>query len=65
MRYQPPMVIPSELFDRVAGHKADLDSLRPLESDALVHLQKHYDVELTFTSNAIEGTHLPIAKPRR
>jgi Fic family protein len=38
--------------------KARLDALRPLASDALAHLQKYYDVELTYTSNAIEGNTL-------
>jgi Fic family protein len=38
--------------------KADLDRLRPLSGDALAQLQKYYDVELTYTSNAIEGNTL-------
>jgi Fic family protein len=42
----------------IAERKAELDRLRPLTGDALRHLQKHHDVELTYTSNAIEGNTL-------
>lgn len=42
----------------IAERKAALDELRPLSDNALANLQKHYDVELTFTSNAIEGNTL-------
>src|SRR5216684_432403 len=38
--------------------KAQLDRLRPLSGGALAQLQKYYDVELTYTSNAIEGNTL-------
>jgi Fic family protein len=38
--------------------KAQLDRLRPLPAGALAELQKYYDVELTYTSNAIEGNAL-------
>jgi Fic family protein len=40
--------------------KARLDSLRPLSAPALAQLQKHYDVDLTYTSNAIEGNTLTL-----
>jgi len=40
--------------------KAQLDRLRPLSGAALAQLQKHYDVELTYTSNAIEGNTLTL-----
>lgn len=40
--------------------KAELDTLRPLSSAALANLQKYYDVELTYTSNAIEGNTLTL-----
>src|SRR5438309_6035560 len=43
---------------RIAAKKAELDALRPLAAEALRRLQKHYDVELTYTSNAIEGNTL-------
>ncbi len=42
----------------IAERKAQLDRLRPLRPDMLAHLQKYYDVELTYTSNAIEGNTL-------
>ena len=47
-----------ELIARIAAKKARLDALRPFAVDALEHLRRYYDVELTFTSNAIEGNTL-------
>jgi Fic family protein len=47
-----------ELRSGVATKKAALDALRPLRADALVQLRKYYDVELTYSSNAIEGNQL-------
>jgi Fic family protein len=38
--------------------KAQLDRLRPRSGGALAQLQKYYDIELTYTSNAIEGNTL-------
>lgn len=43
---------------RIASAKAELDGLRDAAPGGLVQLQKHYDVELTYTSNAIEGNTL-------
>lgn len=37
------------VWDRVKARKAELDRLRPLAADALKSLQKHYDVDLTYT----------------
>lgn len=48
------------LLERIAARKAELDRLRPLTAEALAGLQRHYDVELTFTSNAIEGNTLTL-----
>jgi Fic family protein len=48
------------LLDSIAQKKARLDRLRPLSAPALAQLQKHYDVELTYTSNAIEGNTLTL-----
>ena len=45
---------------RIEDKKAQLDALRPLSQAALAQLQKHYDVELTYTSNAIEGNTLTL-----
>jgi Fic family protein len=46
------------LLDHIAAQKAVLDRMRPLIGDALRSLKKYYDVELTYTSNAIEGNTL-------
>jgi Fic family protein len=50
--------MPAALVSAVEQKKAELDRLRPLTGDALAQLQKYYDVELTYTSNAIEGNTL-------
>ena len=42
----------------IAQKKAALDALRPLPPLAIAQLRKHYDLELTYTSNAIEGNTL-------
>ena len=42
----------------LAEAKRALDALRPLSTGALAQLQAFYDVELTYTSNAIEGNTL-------
>lgn len=49
-----------ELLDSIAEKKARLDALRPLVGAALRALQKSYDVDLTYTSNAIEGNTLTL-----
>jgi Fic family protein len=46
------------LLEQIAAKKAELDRLRPMSEAALHELQKYYDVELTYTSNAIEGNTL-------
>ena len=48
------------LIDSIEQKKAQLDRLRPLAAAALAQLQKYYDVELTYTSNAIEGNTLTL-----
>jgi Fic family protein len=48
------------LIDSIEQKKAQLDRLRPMSTAALAQLQKHYDVELTYTSNAIEGNTLTL-----
>src|SRR5579863_6342741 len=42
----------------IAGKKARLDALRPLSPEALANLEHYYDIELTWSSNAIEGNTL-------
>lgn len=49
-----------DLLDQIAALKARLDALRPLSAGALAQVQKHFDVELTYTSNAIEGNTLTL-----
>jgi Fic family protein len=47
-----------ELLTSIAAKKERLDELRPLSGKALAALEHYYDVELTYTSNAIEGNTL-------
>jgi Fic family protein len=47
-----------ELLASIAAKKARLDELRPVSEKALAALEHYYDVELTYTSNAIEGNTL-------
>jgi cell filamentation protein, protein adenylyltransferase len=42
----------------IAAKKEQLDKLRPLNAEALAKLEHYYDIELTYTSNAIEGNTL-------
>ncbi|MBS0150308.1 MAG: Fic family protein [Nitrospira sp.] len=50
----------NELLTSIATKKRQLDALRPLSGAALLALQKSYDVDLTYTSNAIEGNTLTL-----
>jgi Fic family protein len=47
-----------ELPRSIAAKKERLDELRPRSGKALAALEHYYDVELTYTSNAIEGNTL-------
>lgn len=51
-------MIDAPLARSIAGKKAELDAHRPLWGPALKALEHYYDVELTYTSNAIEGNAL-------
>ena len=44
--------------ERIAEKKSELDALRPVAGRSLFELNKWYDVELTYTSNALEGNTL-------
>src|SRR5579863_8655693 len=44
--------------DAIADKKSRLDRLRPLPAEALSKLEHYYDLEITYTSNAIEGNSL-------
>jgi Fic family protein len=50
----------NDIIDSIGEKKARLDRLRPLSRAGLAQLQKHYDVDLTYTSNAIEGNTLTL-----
>lgn len=49
-----------ELLTSIAAKKERLDAMRPVSREALLALQKSYDVDLTYTSNAIEGNTLTL-----
>lgn len=49
-----------ELLVSIASKKQRLDAVRPVSREALLALQKYYDVDLTYTSNAIEGNTLTL-----
>lgn len=49
-----------DLLTFIAAKKERFDSMRPVSRDALLSLQKFYDVELTYTSIAIEGNTLTL-----
>ena len=42
----------------IAAKKQQLDNLRPFPPEALANLEHYFDIELTYTSNAIEGNTL-------
>ena len=46
------------LLDAIADKKTRLDRLRLLPPEALSNLEHYYDLEITYTSNAIEGNTL-------
>src|SRR5260221_10299702 len=48
----------ASLIRGIDEKKAQSDRLRPLSGGALAQLRKYYDIELTYTSNAIEGNTL-------
>jgi hypothetical protein len=43
----------NKLLARIAAKKAELDRLRPISGGAFAQLQKHYHVELTYTSRTV------------
>jgi len=49
-----------ELLTSIAAKKERLDAMRPVSREALLALQKSYDVDLTYSSNAIEGNTLTL-----
>jgi Fic family protein len=51
-----------KLLQNVIAKKAELDRLRPLAPAGLTNLEHSRDIELTYTSNAIEGNTLTAAE---
>src|SRR5271169_2900973 len=51
-----------DLMTRIAAKKAKLDRLRPAVGAGLGNLEHIHDLELTYTSNAIEGNALSAAE---
>src|ERR1700681_763530 len=47
-----------DVLTSVATKKEQLDELRPVSPEALANLDHYYNIELTYTSNAIEGNTL-------
>jgi Fic family protein len=52
------------LLRQIAANKAELDRLRPQAPHGLENLDRSHDIELTYTSNAIEGNTLTAAETR-
>lgn len=52
------VAVPTRLLTAIAEKKQRLDNWRPLPAEALSNLFHYYDLELTYTSNAIEGNTL-------
>ena len=48
----------NQLLTSIAAKKERLNTLRPLSPKALEQLEHYYDIELTYSSNAIEGNTL-------
>jgi Fic family protein len=47
-----------ELLAAISAKRSQLDQLRPLSPEALRNLEHYYDLEITYSSNAIEGNTL-------
>jgi Fic family protein len=50
--------VSEDVWRRIAERKAALDARRPLAPDLVARLEAWYEVELTYSSNAIEGNTL-------
>ena len=50
------------IISNIEKNKAELDRLRPRLPKGLSNLEHSYDLELTYTSNAIEGNALSVAE---
>ncbi len=50
----------TSLSASIERRKAELDAMRPLDPAAVAHLRRLHDLELTYSSNAIEGNTLTL-----
>jgi Fic family protein len=50
--------VTKEILESIAVKRQRLDELRPLAAAAVAKLEHYYDLEITYTSNAIEGNTL-------
>lgn len=48
----------NDIFEKLTKKKQELDKYRPLPSELVQNLEEWLDIELTYTSNAIEGNTL-------
>ncbi len=53
-----------ELLDQIHQKKEQLDKLRPLSDAQVKNLKNVYDVQLTYNSNAIEGSTLTYSETK-
>jgi len=53
-----------ELLDQIHQKKEQLDNLRPLSDAQLKNLKNVYDIQLTYNSNAIEGSTLTYSETK-
>jgi len=53
-----------ELLDQIHQKKEQLDKLRPLSDAQLKNLKNVYDIQLTYNSNAIEGSTLTYSETK-
>ncbi|MEA1914358.1 MAG: Fic family protein [Campylobacterota bacterium] len=54
----------SKLLQTISSKKLQLDSLRPLSNEQVKDLKKIYDIDLTYNSNAIEGSTLTYSETK-
>lgn len=53
-----------DLLNTIDSKKKKLDTMRPLSNEQVKNLKKLYDVELTYNSNAIEGSTLTYSETK-
>ena len=53
-----------KLLQAIISKRDELDRLRPLPREVLSNLEHYYDLEITYSSNAIEGNTLTMTDVR-